>query len=862
MATKILSVNEREFLDLVIEFIKSLAIKNPYMVQKYETDVSAHWAANYIYILDCRDEISFEFFDYTIDDLKAIGIINRDLLKLLSEDNNLIPQEFRYQLLENKLNYYEKEYVEYNDYFRMLNGEPPIDSIDSEYIYVTVEDSTGATVRKPIHTLTNNEFYQIYASGEYDQILLDNPTIQYLYYVNPANKISYYTARKTKDFYIMGYNDNILEELYSKQIIDLYYEVLVYTMSVVYTPAHEQMDYYDSYIIMYMLTATLQKFLNTNVENAMRRDVYDLTTIRNIYESYGLPFIEDIPLKYQKLIVKNINKLLAYKGTDKVFADIGELFGFTNTQLYKYYLVKDYKRNSSGQPISTEDLPENYELKFAQVDTETNDISSYLKKEYLYQSYEDVVWGDPYWGEQDAGEIDEELKEEIKRMEFNYVSTKYLSTTTVFNMSECVYETIYFFNLLTTLQANAQIDTLYFYNTDIKDNGEPIYLYSAITALYILLFRRFGYSDTLPSSVTGIASVYGFNFSTDLDPLKEYVARNSTIDMDNKKINYILKEADIEHLLKILEMPTNPTKGELLDTYFSNKDYDTALRKLMLSVEDYRVYRALSSIHNYNLYSQAIKDVYGSDYPDTTHYETFTDWLKDHDILLASWVDSVSYDSHGSIDKVSIINAIDDLLDCLEMYFYNANFSNLFINTNITVDIVRRYFLKVISIFKAYTVELKNINIYYMFDDKFLNTIKLFSEMKKVASNTLADSIERELAESISSTITNIFYNERDLEKLEEYVYTILQYKRADSFHIDFDKLIRDNQPMHADSIEREVVDCKYIISAINKSVKEHIKLTEKTSTIVKEYIHDNKIIKDIENCEYIEIIPSHNNII
>ena len=804
MATKDLTIAERELIDGSLEFIKSLAIKNPYMVQKNETEESAKWAETYLFILDNKEEVSFEYFTYNEDDLRNVGITDEELLKLLSEDNRYIPDEYRDRLLEHKISYYEEDYVEYNNYYRMLNGQPNIEDDETDYIYVTVKDSTTKEiVRKPIHTLTDNEFYQIEIDGRYKQILSENPTLQYLYYIQPSTKVSYYTARKTKDFYIMGYNNAILEEEYSKQIIDLYYEILVYTMSVVYTSSFRQNEYYDSYIILYMLMATLQKFFAKNIENLMRRDVYDLEAVRNIYASYGLPFFEEIPLKFQKKIVKNINRLLAYKGTEQIFVDLADIFGFNDTELYKYYLVKDYKRDASGQPISYDDTdPENVDLKFAQVSTSANDISSFLKKDYLYQSYEDVVNDDPYWGQKDTGEVDEDLKNEIKEMEFNYVASKYLSVTTVFNMSECAFETVYFFNYMNKLFKEGQIDRLQFFNTEIKNNGEPISLFSAITALYILLFRRFGYLDTLPSTVTGIASVYGFNFDGDLQCLKDYMERNSYVGIEGQKANYLSRKTKIEELIKVLDLPNNPDKAKILNTFFEDKDFDKEIEEMMLKTEDYRIFRALNALHTYNMYSNSIKDLYGSDYGTTESYSTFTDWLQDNDILMYKWVQDNSIDLEGNINKEGTIKALDDLLDSLDMYFYSDQFTNLFTNMNITIDLIRKYFIQMVSIFKAYTVELKKVNIYYLFNDKFLNTIKLFSEMRRIITLSKADSAERHFAEELLYTI-KLMMNDYDMAHMEEYVMMIAILFKKDTIHLDYYKLIKEAILNYAESIER-----------------------------------------------------------
>ena len=61
-------------------------------------------------------------------------------------------------------------------------------------------------------------------------------------------------------------------------------------------------------------------------EYIIRRDVFDLRTIQYIFDSCGVEFFPDIPLKYQKRLVKNLNRLIKYKSCDKNLIDISKLF--------------------------------------------------------------------------------------------------------------------------------------------------------------------------------------------------------------------------------------------------------------------------------------------------------------------------------------------------------------------------------------------------------------------------------------------------------------------------------------------------------------------------------------------------------
>jgi hypothetical protein len=771
--TKDLTVAERLLVDNALDFINSMTIKNPNMASKYETTDSIREGNYFVLANNHLDECEFSTFTYTEEDFYKVGVTDTYRINSYLNNYSLVPKDLQEKLFNNKVDYYVNDYEELNDYYREIHGQPPIDYDSSDYILTSIG--------KYVHELTDKEYYQLFKSGEIDNIIEAHSTERYLKYLDPNVKVDYLIARSSNDFYILNYDKNLMEELYVKQIVDYYYEILVYTLAVIYTKSFDNQTYYDSFIIIYMLTATLQKFFANHITNLMHRDVYDIDSLRNIFYSYGLPFYEEIPLKYQQKIVKNINRLLAYKGTDTIFVDIASIFGFDDTEIYKYYLVKDYERKADGTIAGDINDLDNIELKFAQVSVEEKDISSYLNTDFLYQSYEDVVSGDPYWGMNDAGEIDTDLINEIKQYDFNYIATKYLSVSTIFNLSQSVFETNYFFNMLDHMYKEGLLDKLNFYNSTLKPSGEEVNVFSVVTGIYILLFRRFGYSDLIQYTPINIASVYGFNFDANLDILKEVMHRKSKVTIDGKDL-YYWDDDTIESFTKVLEMPNNPSKADLINTYFTNYSFNDSLKNAINNTSDLTEYRALNAIYTYNMYSQTISNLYGNKNRSSDEYATYTEWLRANDIDLSKWIDSNSLDEYGNINKEATIKALDTLLEALDLYFNSRRFTNLFLNTNVTLDLVKQYFIQVISIFKAYTVDIKKINIYYMLDDKYLNTIRLFTYINKSAHFTLGDSLEgNDIYDEVLKNI-KLYLNENDLSGLYTYLDTIISVFKEDRF--------------------------------------------------------------------------------
>ena len=85
-------------------------------------------------------------------------------------------------------------------------------------------------------------------------------------------------------------------------------------------------------------------------EYLIRRDIFDIRTCAYIFESNGVEFFPDIPVKYQVALVKNLNKLIKFKSTDKCMVDICSVFGCDSIEIFKYYILKDRKVISATNP--------------------------------------------------------------------------------------------------------------------------------------------------------------------------------------------------------------------------------------------------------------------------------------------------------------------------------------------------------------------------------------------------------------------------------------------------------------------------------------------------------------------------------
>lgn len=814
----------------LINFINNLTIKNQKRADMDETVESAKKSREFLLAYTGRDDF-FSYDTYSRNELKASGIGDEEELDNYIKDPSSIPERYRVILLEKRREKILDEYVELNNYYRMLNGLPDID-----------EESLRLKSGKLVTDLT--EYECIVNKQELKNLITNNPELEYLRHLG-NRKVDFYEARTAKGFYLLNYEKHILEEERVKKFIELYYESMVYVTSIIYTDSFKSYDHYDNFITLLIVFVTMQKFVNEQLNYAIRRDFYDLESIKNTFLSYGLPFYEEIPLKYQRRFIKNINQLLKYKATDPILVDIVDLFGFSNVELFKYYLIKDFRRTSDGVPILDGETDiDNYVLKFAQIPLKEKDVASALQQTYLYQSYEEVTGGDPYWGLTDGESTDtttDEFKEQLLMAEFNYVNTKYMSMNTMFNMGQANAETCYFFNLMNSLQSKGLMDEIQFINNDIKMSGNYIKVFDVITAIFILLYKRFGYDDNIIYTPTAIGSLFGFNFDTDIEILKEKIKDSARVDFGTGIIEYDFS-SDAKDVLEVFKTPEYlGGKADIIDMFFNNKSYGENLKELINKCDNYQEFKALDAIYTYNMYSQAIADLY--DNGENMVYSTYTEYLMDNDIELYEFVEE------NSSNKENIIKTLDTLLLALEIYFNTEKFEFIFSSlTNISGELIKKYMLKMINVFKAYTVELKKINVYYVFDDKFFNMIRLFTLLRLNIKETISDFTFKDLYEESKFKLKHEKID-KSLEELRDLFFAIDTTKINEKELQEIsDKIATINAEFgKAESFIEDLIDILSRIKTLYRDEKDLV-ITELSEKLVKDIESDILFLENINN--------------
>ena len=119
------------------KIIKTIVIKYSYIAEENETFESKRNADAYIAALMELDNY-LTYRDYTVDEFLDIGITNASLISIYTVGDGYlqVPERYRDELLKNRRKRIIQNYIERNEYYRKLNGLPPLSKKSSEFHYV------------------------------------------------------------------------------------------------------------------------------------------------------------------------------------------------------------------------------------------------------------------------------------------------------------------------------------------------------------------------------------------------------------------------------------------------------------------------------------------------------------------------------------------------------------------------------------------------------------------------------------------------------------------------------------------------------------------------------------------------------
>lgn len=677
----------------IYQFVMSLVIKDEDAATECETLNSSK--AAYVYLMAYMGLSNMNDYNFTIEEINAVG----------ANSLTSITEEQQKELLKNKRKLIVNDYEGYDGKTYSISKE-------------------------------NNKYY-LQLKEKY--------------------RINYAESRIAKNFHIIYYDKCILNEKEVGIFLELYYSSLLYFLSSLYNKAFEGEKHYLNFCRFFITFITIQRYINARIDFITDIDFFDEYSIRNMLASYGLDFFADMPLKYQARILKNINELLIYKGTDKVFTSIMNMFGFKNVDVFRYYLCKDYARNETGNrrtDITTlinvnEETGERIlnapEYNFYKVNVESKDLEGDLLNAYP-NDFTNFVKTDPFW---QIG------VNELVKYNFNHVCSKYIGLETTMNIFEESLQLSYFYNTLKQIEeeyikSGTQKSTLSFIYTEISPTD--IKLFDATVALMIIVMKKIGVSRNIVDEETALNYIYGYNFqkpkdgdifsdgsSVDEDSFNYVGSSVKTITGKDKSKSILITEL-LEYYQDLKNIKSYNLIGydELLEILRNNKSYRESLQQEIYTETDYNKYRKLKAIYSVLFYKQS--SVYAFTNKKTNQlYPDYETWLRNRDENLYLYINSAIPDEDAPYKILTYDNVIEELCNAIENYLNSQDFNLFFENNSLVLDFVKKYITRMILIFKAYTVDLKDLNIIYTFDNRYLNTMKFFDDSMLAARSSVAD---------------------------------------------------------------------------------------------------------------------------
>lgn len=735
MGTAIKRVTDNPLLDQIIYECQSMiyegiVFKNEEEANKYETLSTIQLSDRYADVIEGKT--TFEFFDYGIDLLNHIPYLTQRDKLLMAKNNQLIPLAARDMLHELAKEKFLATYEEPNNYYRKLYGLPDIGTpgikLPADLAReIHVDDFDFG---KYVHEMTGEEINILKVFG----ILDGKPGMKGLKELYPDQgylnflgdrKIDPYVARRLPNFSVLYLPSSESTEVHNK-FLECLERNRIFFLKTVYSEAYKfNSQYYDNFIIIMILLQSFADMISLAPEYIIRRELFDLRTIQYVFESQGCEFYPEIPLKYQKRLVRNLNRLIKYKSCDKNLVDIVSLFGFNDIKLFKYYIMRipimnedgTYRHDTIEDPKTGKDIPDyenNYELKFLRVPIDES-ADENIRHESNFKNYDEITLQDKYW---DGPYTHEEIKKSILEKEFNICMTKYISVDSVYSLTELSFQLVYFINMVLY---NGSID-----NTKVEleipeiSSTAVFPFIDTLICLYSLMYLYNGFQDDIIYDPIQALAIKGFNFETDMAALSTYVQEQG----------FTLEELGLTNF----QIPKNGifTWNQLIEIYLKNKGVYNHLIRQINNANDKKMYDIYYKIYQSLMITNLNFDYFRK--LDGTVPTGYGDYLENKGSVLFDVIQDCRNTPKLTDRRIKITNYINHIVENIFMYFDHLEakdqFQYIFQNIpTVSLDFIRTYMFKVLNFFKSYKVDILNTNTIYKFDDKLDNKIKMIDEI-------------------------------------------------------------------------------------------------------------------------------------
>lgn len=666
------------------------------------------------YNLARQGRLTFDtVYSFNEETLAKAGV-PADLISSCMDDAYVIPNQYRDTVTRLQQEYIVTHYDEQNNYYRMLAGLPDVE--DTKFFYNTKYPSISGTP-VPLHKLTQEQLDRLDNVGYLDEMIKKHPSKKYLSHLTDK-RIDIYVARNSPDYGLLYIPYTDLTEL-SEAFRDQY-EKCRYMVSTVYrirNLASENTEYHG-FIGMVILFATLNLLHQRVLDTDITRDFFDDESLRCVYDSYGVPFYSKIPLQYHKKIVKNINRLISFKGSTRCIYELFDIFGFSTVDIYEYYMLKQH-RFKNGKPLFLRkedgeyDYERMFEVKFAKCRL-YDDPPSEVTKPANHVDYQALTDPDPYWIH------DKRLVDLIYKTEYNFVDSKYLGILTMFDMMKIIYEGAFYIKLILDNREKLQKATIYYKNIRANCN-----IFDFIIYLCCIMARKNEVAGNIADYPHEIGKFLGFNFKEDMSVIRDNISKNDYLKNDKALLD-MLASVDVNSLESITRVYSNIVR---LRIYLTNKMHD---------VHDRDEYFAYYELYNMLMYSEYVDNIFTKS--DGTKASTFEELLEDLNPLL--------YERFKDEEQYDLDTEISDLLYTMESSCSALKYIHL--ADDATTNALFEYIFKLIDFFKSAKADLTGYDLILSLAHNSENIMKLLAIIDHITEESEIHTIFDELTDLIS----------------------------------------------------------------------------------------------------------------
>lgn len=517
----------------ILEFIE---IKDMHEALKYETEESRNDASMWMNAkLGMDTYITYHSY-WTINMFQEI-IPNSKLkdIKYWMSNPYDVPTNFRENLLIKGREAFLNRYEEKNEYYRMLNGLPPIGTKESDFIYLTEPMRNQLhTSDVPVHMLSTLIQNRYMCTDEYKNVVNENPDKKYLKYIGSC-KIDTFTARNAKDFDIIRYalnrsdiNPNIINIFAS-----LYADYREYVMTTLYNENLEGLyANYRPFMGSIIMMFTLMQLANKSVEAVNNKKFLDDSVLHIILSMYGIPNTLLLTKETRRDLVVNMLKLIREKGTDEVYYDLIKILGYQDIVISKLMLMKGQTFDKDNNFKAEENIDPYFVQINLQDDNPYDTISSGKAPVYPYHS---IIDNDPTWWDLP------DTQEVLKNSNYSIADSKYIVVEATIHQMKYLFESIYFTKLILDNKTSTDL-----FMIDIPEifGVEQVSVYDLMIYIIAAMCMNNGLSGDIISDEDELLATAGFNFDMNFDLFEEFI--NTTKYVDKERVMDFIKNLTIK----------------------------------------------------------------------------------------------------------------------------------------------------------------------------------------------------------------------------------------------------------------------------------------------------------------------------